>query len=145
MVLQLEAPLDACRPGFLKAVHHAAQHRIEIAGSVSVRILLRTAERGQVVGDLGRLLCGFLHFQQRSAPWMVRFHLRQHQGRVAQDTGEHVVEIEGDAAGQLQGAIEFLFVEHRRVARRTFALRHPQRRQIVRRPRGSGLLLDELE
>ena len=107
-LLQVKRPNDPWRAGLLKQLDGPGQRRVQIAGRLGAGVLLLTAERSKVLGDFRRLLRRPLHFQQGAAPRMVRLHFAQDEGGVAEDARQRVVEIEGNRAGQLEGALQFL-------------------------------------
>ena len=108
-LFQVKRPDDPRRARLLKRLNGPAQHVVQIPRRLGARVLLLSAAEGsEVLGDFRRLLCRPFHFHQRVAPRVVRFHFAQNKRRVAEDTGQSVVEIKRNRAGQLQGAFKLL-------------------------------------
>src|SRR5262249_5150978 len=120
VILELQLPLElGIVLGLLKAIGNLAQDGIEVAGGMGGGVFFLAAEGSQVLSYLGGLASGLLDLQKRTPKGAGWFELGQDKGGMPQDAGENVVEVERDGAGELQCAIELLFLKHRRIARAT--------------------------
>ena len=108
--LQLEIPGDVEFLAAPEHVHGALQEDVEIPSQLDLGILLMTAERGEVVGNLRGPRGRFFHFDEGISPRMIFLRFREKQGCMAENRSEGVVEIQRHGASKLERAIELLLL-----------------------------------